>query len=135
MATPIVDATISSDLKAAPDQIWSAEALANTGTITSNAFKLGQTMGGVEVKVVAVAGATLVGNVTIELKTSDAAGGTYATEIDTLITATTVVAAGDELARFILPREISGKLYSKVAITTAAADQAVTVDAYLVFVS
>ena len=135
MAIPIVDAVISSDLKAAPDQIWEAQALADTGSILSNAFVLGQTMGGTEIKVVVVAGATLAGNVTIELKTSDAEAGTYVTQISEIITATTVVAAGDELARFILPREVNGQIYTKVAITTAGSDQAVTVDAYPVFVS
>lgn len=135
MATQIVDAVISSDLKADPDQIWSAQALADTGTINSSEFVLGQTMGGVEVKVVVVAGATLAGNVTIELKTSSVTGGAYTTALSELITATTVLATGDEIARFILPREVSDQLYTTLAITTAGSDQAVTVDAYPVFVS
>jgi hypothetical protein len=135
MATPIVDAVISSDLKADPDQIWAAQALANTGTITSDEFILGQTMGGVEIKVVVVAGATLNADVTIELKTSATTGTGYATKLTEVVAGTTVLAAGDEIARFILPREVSDEIYTTLDITTAGADQAVTVDAYPVFVS
>jgi hypothetical protein len=135
MATAIENAVISSDLKADPDQIWSAEALPNATTKTSSEFLLGQTMGGVEIKVVAVNGDTLIGDLTIELQTSDTTGTGYATQLTETVVATTVIADGDELARFILPREVSGELYSVIKLTTAGADQAVTVDAYPVFVS
>jgi len=135
MPKEIVDTKLSGDLIANPDVIWSGEALANAGTITSGAFKLGQTLGGVEVKVVTNTGGTLAGNVTVELKLSATEDGSYVTESSDLVNLGTVLADGDDIARFILPREIEDLLYAKLAITTAGADQAILVDAYPVFVS
>jgi hypothetical protein len=136
MATAIENATISSDLKADPDAIWTAEALPNATEKLSSAFKLGQTLGGVEVKVVANGGHTAVGDIDIVLKTSATSGGSYAEATGTYnIAATTVIADGQELARFILPREEVDKLYAKVSITSSGNDVAGLVDAYLVFVS
>jgi hypothetical protein len=135
MAKAIKDTKLSGDLIANPDIIWSAEALPNAGTKNSADFKLGQTMAGVEIKVVAVAGATLIGALTIELQTSSEKATGYVTQVATSLIATTVIAAGDEIARLILPREIVDQLYSVVKLTTTAADQAITVDAYPVFVS
>jgi hypothetical protein len=135
MAKAIETGTIGEDLRSQPDQIWTAEALPNTTTKTSGEFKLGQTMGGVEVKVKVVAGATLAGDVTVELQTSAVSGSGYATKVSKTTIATTVLATGDDLAGLILPREVCDELYAVIKITTAGADQAVTVDAYPVFVS
>ena len=135
MATPIVDTKLSGDLIANPDVIWSAEALPSSTTKQSAEFLLGQTMAGVEIKVVAVAGATLVGALTIELQTSATKGSGYATQLASSFIATNVIATGDELARFVLPREVVDELYTVVKLTTTAADEAITVDAYQVMVS
>ena len=135
MPKAIVDTKLSGDLIANPDVIWSAEALPSSTTKVSDEFKLGQTMAGVEIKVVAVAGATLVGALTIELQTSATTGTGYATQLTSSFIATDVIATGDELARFILPREVVDELYTVVKLTTTGADEAITVDAYQVFVS
>lgn len=134
MATDIVDAVISSDLKFDPDQIWTAEALPASTTKLSAAFKLGQTMGGVEVKVVCQTGVTLTAALQIDLQTSATSGGTYATQV-TSIVPLGAIAAGDELARLILPREVADELYSKILLTTTADESLGKVDAYIVFVS
>ena len=135
MPKAIVDTKLSGDLIANPDVIWSAEALPSSTTKVSSEFLLGQTMAGVEIKVVAVAGATLVGALTIELQTSATTGTGYATQLTSSFIATDVIATGDELARFILPREVVDELYTVVKLTTTGADEAITVDAYQVFVS
>lgn len=134
MATPIVDSTIGSDLKADPDQIWTAEALPDSTTKLSSAFKLGQTMGGVEVKVVVATAGTLTAALDVEVQTSATEGGTYVTQ-GKQTTALGAIAVGDEVGRFILPREVSGELYTKVALITTDNEVAMAVDAYLVQVT
>ena len=134
MSEAITDATISSDLKANPDQIWTAEALPDTTTKLSDAFKLGQTMGGVEVKVVCETGGTLTAAVQFDLQTSATSGGTYVTRVSKTQPLGAIV-AGDELAGLILPRDVCDELYAKILITTTDSEQAMKVDAYPVFVS
>ena len=58
MPKTIVDTKLSGDLIANPDIIWTNEALPATATITSDEFLLGQTMAGVEIKVVCPTWAT-----------------------------------------------------------------------------
>jgi hypothetical protein len=134
MATAITSHTIGSDLKSKPDEIWSAETLPAGTTKLSDAFLLGGTVGGVEVKVVCETGKTLTGSLTIKLQTSATSGGTYADVVSAteVIDATTVIAAGDELARFVLPREVVDTMYTKIELVTSADDSAAKVDAYLV---
>jgi negative regulator of sigma E activity len=134
MSTAITSAVISSDLKADPDQIWTAEALPNSTTKLSSAFKLGQTLGGVEVKVVCATAGTLTAALNVEVQTSATSGGTYATQ-GQQTTALGAIVVGQELGRFILPREVEGELYTKVALITTDTEAAMAVDAYLVFVS
>lgn len=134
MATAITSATISSDLKAAPDAIWTGEALPDSTTKLSDAFKLGQTMGGVEIKVVCSTGGTATAAIQVDLQTSATATGTYTTQVSKT-QALGAIAAGDEIARLILPREVTGELYAKVLLTTTEDESAIKVDAYPVFVS
>ena len=134
MATAIENGVIGSDLKSAPDQIWIGEALPNATTKLSSAFKLGQTMGGVEVKVVCSTAGTATAAIKIELQTSATSGGSYVTQVEKT-QALGAIAVGDELARFILPREVVDQLYTKILITTTADESAIDVDAYLVYVS
>jgi hypothetical protein len=91
-------------------------------------------MGGVEVKVVCSTAGTLTAAVQIDLQTSATEAGTYATQISKT-QALGAIAVGDELARFILPREVVDQLYTKILVTTTADESAIDVDAYLVFVS
>jgi negative regulator of sigma E activity len=134
MSEAIVDAVISSDLKADPDQIWTAEALPNNTTKLSSAFKLGQTMGGVEIKVVCATAGTLTAALNVELQTSATSGGSYTTQ-GKQTTALGAIVVGQELGRFILPREVADELYAKVALITTDTEAAMAVDAYPVFVS
>lgn len=134
MATAIENATISGDLKSAPDQIWTGEALPNATNKLSDAFKLGQTMGGVEVKVVVSTAGTLTAATVIELQTSATEGGTYVTQVQKT-QALGAVTVGDEIAKLVLPREVADQLYTKIKITTTADESAVEVDAYIVYVS
>jgi len=131
MATAIVDHTIGSDLKAFPDQIWTAEALPNNTNKSSDAFLLGQTVGGVEVKVVCETATTLAGDLLIELQTSATSGGSYVTQVSHTAAAGAIV-AGDELAKFILPREVVDQMYTKVKLTIGAVQASGKVDAYMV---
>lgn len=134
MPITIVNATISSDLKANPDQIWAAEALPSNTTKLSSEFKLGQTMGGVEVKVVCETGGTLTAALNIHLQTATTSGGSFATLL-TQTVAIGAITAQQELARFIIPREVSDRMYTKIALVTTANESAMKVDAYPVFVS
>lgn len=135
MATPIEDGTIGGDLKAYADQIYTAKAIPNSTTSLSDAFLLGQTMAGVEIKVVCNVGATLIGTgLLIELQTAETETGTYKTAVSKTVP-TGAIVAGDVLAGLILPREESGRLYTKLKMTTTAAQATGSVDAYPVLVS
>jgi hypothetical protein len=134
MAKAIENGTIGEDLRSQPDQIWTAEAIPNNTNVSSTAFKLGQTMAGVEIKVVCETGTTLASDLLIELQTSATEGGSYVTEVSTTVAAGAIV-AGDELAKLILPREVADKIYSKIKLTTTAVQATGKVDAYPVLVS
>lgn len=135
MAKAITDGTIGEDLRSQPDQIYTAEAIPNSTTSLSPAFLLGQTMAGVEIKVVCNVGATLIGTgLLIELQTSATEGGTYATAVSKTVP-TGAIVAGDMLAGLILPREEVDKMYTKIKMTTSAAQATGSVDAYPVIVS
>jgi len=133
MATPIVDHTIGSDLKATPDAIWTAEALPDSTAASSDAFLLGQTVAGVEVKVVVDTGVTLTAALLIELQTCATSGGTYVTQVAKTV-ALGAIAAGDELAGLVLGREVSD-MYAKVKLTTTEDESAGKVDAYMVAIT
>jgi len=135
MAKAIIDGIIGEDLRSQPDQIYTAEAIPNSTTSLSSAFLLGQTMGGVEIKVVCNVGATLIGTgLLIELQTSATTGGTYVTQVSKTVP-TGAIVAGDMLAGLILPREVSDEMFTKVKMTTTAAQATGSVDVYPVFVS
>jgi len=135
MAKSIIGGTIGEDLRSQPDQIYTAEAIPNSTTSLSSAFLLGQTMGGVEIKVVCNVGATLIGTgLLIELQTSATEAGTYITQVSKVVP-TGAIVAGDMLAGLILPREVCDEMYTKIKMTTTAAQAAGTVDAYPVLVS
>lgn len=129
--TAIESFTISGDLYSKQDEIWVGEALPNATTKLSDAFKLGQTMAGVEVKVVCSTAGTATAAIQIDLQTSATSGGTYTTQVSKT-QALGAIAAGDELARLILPKEVEDELYAKILITTTADESAIDVDAYLV---
>lgn len=133
MATAIEDTKLSGDLIANPDVIWSGEAIPSSTSLESSEFLLGQTLGGVEIKVVCDAPTTLASDLQIELQTSETEGGTFATSNITI--ATGAILAGDELARFILPREVVGRMFTKIKMTTTAVQATGTVKAYPVYVS
>ena len=137
MPKAIVDTKLSGDLIANPDVIWSAEALPDSTTKLSEEFTLGQTLAGVEIKVVAVAGATLAGTLDIELQSALESGGSFVTERKESYGIGDVIAAGDDIAKFIIPRErsVSAGMFSILKLSTSDSDQAVTVDAYPVFIS
>lgn len=134
MAKAIEVGTIGEDLRSQPDQIWTSEALPATATITSGEFKLGQTMAGVEIKVICSKAVTTTGAMTINLKTSATSSGTFTTQASKTVVIGSY-AVGDMLAGLILPREVCDELYTIVTITTVADESAGEVDAYPVFVS
>jgi len=122
---------ISGDLKSYPDAIFTAEALPNATNKLSDAFLLGQTNAGCEIKVVCETGGTLTAAVLVELQTSATSGGTYVTQVSKTVPLGAIV-AGDMLAGLILPKEINDQCYSKVKITTTADESAMKVDTYIV---
>jgi len=137
--TAIVDFSIGSDIKAKPDAIFTAEAITTT-PITSDEFLLGQTSGGVEIKVTANAAMTLAEDevLTFEFQTAAASGGTFATYATLTITGgtgDTVFAEDDELFRYIADRELADEIYSKVVLTPDTTSLASSVNTYLVIVS
>lgn len=134
MAIPIEDAVISSPLKNDESIYWEAEALPSNTSKLSDAFKLGQTMAGCEVRIDCETGTTLASDLLIELQTSATSTGTYTTKVSKTIAAGAIV-AGDNLAGLILPREVKDELYTKIKLTTSATQATGKVNAYLVIVS
>ena len=123
---------ISGDLKSYPDAIFTAEALPNNTSTLSDAFLLGQTNAGCEIKVVCETATTVAaGGVLVELQTSATSGGTYVTQVAKTVPAGAIV-AGDFLAGLILPKEINDQMYAKVNLTTTATQATGKVDAYIV---
>jgi hypothetical protein len=134
MATPITTGTIGAALKANPDAIFTAQALANAGATTSAEFMLAQTMGQVELKLVANgAVATGVGEtLVITVVTSPTSGGTFDNTIfSKTIPASTTIADGDEIAAYIPSRDVT-ECYAKLVVTSDFDASALDVDAYLV---
>jgi hypothetical protein len=136
MSLDIETTEIGRDLRSAPDQIFAEQILTSTSTVSSGEFKLGNTMGGVEIKIVATTVHTLVAALTINLLTSAVAGGTKNSTLDTATVALgTVTAVGDVLYKFIAPRENIGEIYTQLDLVTTDNEAALKVDAYMVFVS
>ena len=134
MATEIIDYTIGSDLKAGPDQIFTAQALADTGTVTSNAFILGNPMGRNEVKVTVATAGSLTAALTINIQTSATSDGSFTT-VESFTIPLGAITAGQVLASYIPVRESEDELYSKITLVTTDDESAMAVDAYLVYVS
>ncbi len=136
--TAITDFTIGTDIHADPDYVLKEEAI-TTSAITSDEFILGQTSGGVEIKVTTNAAMTLPEDevLTFEFQTAAATGGTFAT-YQTLTmtggTGDTDFAEDAELFRYIVDRELADEIYSKVVLTPDSTSLASSVNAYLVIV-
>jgi hypothetical protein len=131
MATAITSHTIGSDLKAAPDQIFSAEALPNATNKSSSAFLFNQNVGGCEIKVVCETGVTLTAALVIEVQTAATEAGSYTT-VATETVPLGAIAAGDELLKYVAPRELVDQIWTKIKLTTTADESAGKVDAYIV---
>jgi len=128
--------TISDDLKAAPDQIWSAEALPNATAKLSDVFLFGGEQDASEVIVKANTAISIADGETIEFAIHGSATrtGSFAEEAlfyrgapsgDTLD-----FAAGDEIARIASNRDLS--VFNKLEVTTSASEVSEKVDAYIV---
>lgn len=127
--------TISDDLKAAPDVIWSAQALANAGTITSGEFLFGGVQDALEVVIKANTAISIADGQTIEIaiQGASASGGSFAQEAIIYRGApsggTLDFAAGDTIAVFASNRALS--VFNKLTITTSADESSEKVDAYM----
>jgi len=137
MSTPIVDSKISSDLKADPDAIFTNEALPQNTSVTSGVFKLGQTLGGVEVKLAFADAGQFNDTATIDVQTSATEAGTFVSQAKYTYApdgGSATVVAGEAIGGLILPRELSDQMYTRVVVTTTDT-QSLSFDAYLVMVN
>ena len=139
-AKPIENTELGNDLNAGPDKIFRGQAFPNNTSIDSSGFRLGNVMGRNEIKAVVSTAGTLGTNVTIEVKSSaDSTNGTDGTfttvEGGSFVIQAGAIAVGDELVKYIPPRETTD-CWFKVAITTTADESANgAIDSYLVYVS
>jgi len=112
--------TVGAKQNFAPDYIFNNAALANGGSTTSSAFRLGGALLGAEVVGYADTEITIASAQTIvyALHTSDTYAGSY-TLSDTIVTKTAgTIANGAELFRFA--GNTGTKLWAKVVCTTTA---------------
>jgi len=128
-------ATISEDLKAAPDAIFTAQALPNATVIDSAEFIFGEIQDALEVVINAVTAVSIANTfrLTIELLGASSSGGSFAVEaiiFDEISTGSTDFLAGEEIARIASHRALSP--YSKIRLTTTADESTETIDAYMV---
>lgn len=109
---------LKADLTSTDNMILDDVALENAGVTTTDEFVLGQTLAGVELKLEATSGHTAVADIVVSIQTASASGGSFAEIATFTIPATTVVANEDELVRYVMPKELTGKIFTKVTITT-----------------
>lgn len=124
----------NNDLNAGPDKIFRGQALPNNSNTSSSAFRLGNVQGGNEIKVVVATAGTLTAALTVEVQSSATEGGSYTTvDGGTFTTALGAITLGQELAKYIPPKETTD-MFFKVKLTTTANESAMAVDSYLVWV-
>lgn len=117
----------ASDLvpNAAGTGVWEDIAAPNATTLTSGEFLLAQTMGSTELKLVAGTDGLVTGGsnvVTVAVVTSPTSGGTFDNTIYSLaLPVSTTYAAGDVIASFIPPREVT-ECYTKMTVVVATDD-------------
>lgn len=129
MGTALTSATIGKNTTFASDRIITATALESSGTTTTAEFLLAQTLGRIEVRVVAATViATASDSLTISVVTADATGGTFNNTVATKVVTGLSFAVGDTVAAFIMPQELA-EPYTKVTITSDynASDESVDV--------
>ena len=135
MGKAIATNKIGGDLYSASDLIFEDQNLANAGATTSSEFLLAQTMGATQVNIIAgAAGCATAGAQTlvITIVTAPESGGTFNDTIWTeTIPASTTYAAGDLIASFVPPREVS-ECYAKLVATSDADMTADEITAYQV---
>lgn len=127
--------SLTGDLVVGPDVIFDAQALLSSGTVTSSAFKLGESQSSIALKVFANTEITIAAtkSIVIALTSSDTEGGSYTAE-KTLATYTpATIAAGTELVNFVPGDDI--KPWCKLTVTTDDDQTADKVDAYLTMIS
>lgn len=121
MSTPIADSTFNTPLYDYQSLIFNDQALANAGATTSAEFLLAQTIGGVQINIVAGAAgcATGVGEtLEISIVTAPTSGGTFDNEIYShTVPASQTYAAGELIASYCPPREVA-EVYTKLIITS-----------------
>ena len=133
MSTNIKDTELGEGLVAYGDAFFRGEDISSAGTVTSDAFRLGNTDAGVEVKVKAASDFTLADTKSLSVKilNADIDGVTYSS-LATMGTITASgdlsVSTGDILASYILPVENVGKPWAKVQVITDSASSGATVD-------
>lgn len=135
MSTEIKDSTLHGPIFDYQAMVFEDQALANAGDTVSDEFLLPQTMGGTQINIVAGAdGCATEAGQTLEISvaTADESGGTFDNVIFTqAIPASQTYAAGEHIAAFLPPREIS-EVYCKLTITSDFDATAQQVSAFMV---
>lgn len=135
MSTEIKDSTFHGPTFDYQAMVFEDQALANAGDTVSDEFLLPQTMGGTQLNIVAgdAGCATGVGEtLVLSVATADESGGTFDNVIYThTVQASQTYAAGEHIAAFLPPREVS-EVYCKLTITSDFDAQAQQVSAFMV---
>jgi len=125
MGIALKSATIGKNTHFAPDVIWDDQAGPNAATVTSAEFKLAQTLGNAQLKLVAGTDGLTTGasnRVTVKVLTASATGGSFDNvAIEHLLPVSTEYAAGDDIFSFIPPQELA-ECFSKISVTVATDD-------------
>lgn len=118
MGTALTAATIGKNTHFAPDVILDDVSLESSGTTTSGAFLLAQTLGRTEVRVVAnTAIATASDSLVVSVVTSPTLAGTYNDTIFVKTITGVSFVAGDTVAAYIPTQEIT-ECYAKITIVS-----------------
>jgi hypothetical protein len=135
MAKDIKTTKLSTDLYSDQDVIFSAQALPDSTALSSSAFRFGNTMGRNEIKMIVETAGTLTAALTVEVQSCATEDGSFVTVAGgTFETALGAITAGQELVKYIAPRETTNEFF-KVKITTTEDESAMAVDCYIVWVS
>ncbi len=112
---------IGAEMDVYQDRFWLENALADTGTITTEPFCFARVGGGVELAVFATSAYTLTADLTFATSASDTEDTGYS-PVDTKVFASGAVVKGQELYRFA--PDSNTALYAKVAVTTTTDESA-----------
>lgn len=129
------DAILGKNTNFAPDQIFSAQLLENAGATTSGEFLFPQSLGKIELKIVANTAVATSGGETlvVSVQTASASGGSFTEVFSKTIPASTTIAAGDDVASYIAA-QAEEDCYTKVVITSDYDASAQAVDGIVVSV-